>query len=162
MEGSRSCIFLGSFSRSQLSCRCKIDVGLLKSWWFVSGRRKLSFSTFTVYPSYQKQQPSQQQEELKGLISVRVEEQPSTTHSPAMSPQPPRCNSKYGLEKCLLRGTSQPKWEPLRFKNGATMEPRNSSLARLSWIRRSLHHTQHEIKCVALVPPMSQPLVVHQ
>ena len=61
----------------------------------------------------------------------------------------------------VSRGTSRPNWEPLRFKNGATTEPRNSSLARLSWIRASLHHTQHEIKCVALVTPLgSQPLVV--
>ena len=75
-----------------------------------------------------------------------------------VSPEPQDCNPKYGLEKCL---SSRPNWAPLRFKNGATTEPRNSSLARLSRIRASLHHTQHEIKCVALVTPLgSQPLLV--
>ena len=60
----------------------------------------------------------------------------------------------------VSRGTSRPNWAPLRFKNGATTEPRNSSLARLSRIRASLHHTQHEIKCVALVTPLGSQLLL--
>ena len=81
-------------------------------------------------------------------------------------PTPPKCHQSrataipnMGLRN-VSRGTSRPNWAPLRFKNGATTEPRNSSLARLSRIRGSLHHTQHEIKCVALVTPLgSQPLL---
>ena len=45
-----------------------------------------------------------------------------------------------GKLRNVCRGTSQPKWAPLRFKDGATVEPRNSSLARLSRIKASLHH----------------------
>ena len=88
------------------------------------------------------------------VSEVKSSHQLPTLHSPLTA------IPNMGLRN-VSRGTSRPNWAPLRFKNGATTEPRNSSLARLSRIRASLHHTQHEIKCVALVTPLgSQPLLV--